>query len=368
MKIIDRYMGSNVLLTTVFGLVFLSFVLVVGNVVKEVLDLVINRNVPLGPLVYYIFLVMPFSLSFTIPWAFLVSVLLFFGRISADNELAALQFNGVSLPRLCVPVFVLSLVLSGICLFINAEVAPRAEARMRSIVDDLRALNPVELLQPDEVIEEVPHHLIYIGGKEEGTLKNIIIFELDDEQRPQRMITAKEASLSPSPHQPGALLNFRSARFEHRDKSDPLDFNNIQMGLKIDQGAYLLAPGILGGSSKRPKSIRTYTLQDLLGYMASGAGGKMLQATVECHRRLAISLACVTFALIGIPLGITTQRRETSIGFGISLAVGFTYFLAFIIALKFEGDPGAHPVFVIWLGNIVFGLIGAGLFIRLARR
>ncbi len=72
-------------------------------------------------------LVLPFSLTFTIPWGFLTALLLVFGRISADNELIALKASGVSIPRICIPVFLLAIILTGICFWINIDIAPRAE-------------------------------------------------------------------------------------------------------------------------------------------------------------------------------------------------------------------------------------------------
>ena len=55
-------------------------------------------------------------------------------------------------------------------------------------------------------------------------------------------------------------------------------------------------------------------------------------------------------------------------GFAISLVVGFAYFLFIIMARTFENTPRAHPVLLIWLPNILFGLLGAFLFFKLSRR
>jgi lipopolysaccharide export LptBFGC system permease protein LptF len=43
------------------------------------------------------------------------------------------------------------------------------------------------------------------------------------------------------------------------------------------------------------------------------------QSRTELNKRYSFSLACFTFALIGIPLGVTAQRRDTSTGFALSL-------------------------------------------------
>ena len=48
----------------------------------------------------------------SLPVAFLISVLVGFGRLSSDSELVAMKANGFSLVRLAVPVAVLSSFLS----------------------------------------------------------------------------------------------------------------------------------------------------------------------------------------------------------------------------------------------------------------
>lgn len=367
MKILDRQTGSDVLLATAFGVAVFCFVLVLGNVFKELFDLIINKNLPLGSVLSFVFLVVPFSLTFTIPWGFLTALLLVFGRMSADNELVATRTNGVSLLRLCAPVFVLAIGLSGLCLWINADVAPRAQEKMLSVVGDLVAKNPMDLLAPDEVIDNFPDRRIYIGGKENGVLKNIIIFEMDEQSMPTRLITAKEGRLTRDPKAPGLLFQFSHARFEHRDKEDPFNLENIQTGLIMEEGGYILPLDRLLSSSRRNKPRRAYTLSDLSKFIAEGADGEMLRAEVEYHRRLSLAMACVTFALMGVPLGITAHRKETTAGFGISVAVALAYFFFVVLAQTFSGSPEAHPVFLMWLPNILFGLLGAALFTRLAR-
>ena len=91
-------------------------------------------------------------------------------------------------------------------------------------------------------------------------------------------------------------------------------------------------------------------------------------AKTEFNKRFSFSLACFTFALIGIPLGITAQRQETSIGFGLSLGVAFTYFLIIIVVNTFRENAKVHPEMLIWLPNVIFLALGAFLFASLSQR
>src|SRR4051812_9776015 len=103
MKMIDRYIGRQLIVSLIFAIFVLSFVLVIGNIFRKLLPLLVNHDLPIEYLVSFVAYVLPFSLIFTIPWGLLTAVLLVFGRLSADNELIALRSNGVSIGRICLP-------------------------------------------------------------------------------------------------------------------------------------------------------------------------------------------------------------------------------------------------------------------------
>lgn len=369
MKIIDRHIGVRVLLTTLLGVGVLSLVLVLGNVMRELLDLIINRNLPLSSVILFMVLALPFSLTFTIPWGFLTALLLVFGKMSAENELVALRASGVSMFRICAPVFILALSLSALCFWMSAEAAPLAKQRMLSLVTDLATADPLSLFKPGEVIDRFPNRRISVDKNEGGKLKNIIIFEMNEAREPVRMITAREGRLARVPNKSGWQLQYFQARFEERDKADPSNLTRIRAGLMLNEGTYQLPlDDAFQSLARRRKTLSYFTLSDLAREGSAGTGEIRLKAAVEFQKRVSIALACMAFALIGVPLAITAHRQETSAGFALSLAVAFAYFFLIVLAQMFDANPQAHPVFLVWLPNILFGFLGIFLFARLARR
>lgn len=369
MKIIDRYVGMGVLMTTFFGVVVLSLVLVLGNLFKELLDLLINNpDVPLTTVLAFMALVLPFSLTFTIPWGFLTALLLVFGRISADNELIALKSNGVSVPRLCVPVFISALALTGICFWINIEVAPRAEQAMTRAIVDIATSNPASLFQADEVVDKFPDRRVYVGGKDGDKLLNIIVFEMNDLNEPLKMVYAREGVLTPDPENSRLLLRLFNARFEQRDEKDPLEISKIQQGIVMAEGVFPISLEKFFEEFQSSRRMSSYTLVELIDFIAKGAGKRETEAFTELNKRFSASLACAAFALIAIPLGITTHRKETSVGFALSLVVAFTYFFFIIMADTFRNNAAAFPSVLIWIPNVIFFSLGTVLFARLAKR
>src|SRR5437899_11522130 len=137
MRLIDRFVSRELLVNVLFAIVVLSLVLVVGNIFRKLLPLLVNHDVPVEYLVSFIAYVLPFSLIFTIPWGLLTAVLLVFARLSADNELIALRSNGVSVPRVCVSLAFGALGCTAISLWLNVQVAPAAQEKLRSSLYDL---------------------------------------------------------------------------------------------------------------------------------------------------------------------------------------------------------------------------------------
>lgn len=368
MKILDRYIGLGVLFSTLFGVVVLSLVLVLGNIFKELLDLLINRDVPLGSVLAFMLYVLPFSFTFTIPWGFLTAVLLVFGRLSADNELIALRANGVSIQRIALPVFLLAVALSLFCLYINTVVAPRAEQEMAKTIFRIATSNPTSLFATDEVITEFPDRRIYIGGKDGDRLQNVFLFEIDEAFNPVRIIHAHEGNLSFDPENQRLLLRLFDATFEQRDAEDPQNLAKMQKGIVMREGVFPISLESLYAEHSKDRRLSAYTIDELLQRLGQVEGKENLRTQVEIGRRFSTAMACLAFALVAIPLGITTHRRETSVGFGLSLIIAFAYFFFIIMAETFKDRAEFFPVVLIWTPNVLFGGLGLFLFYRLTKR
>jgi lipopolysaccharide export LptBFGC system permease protein LptF len=346
----------------------LSVVLVLGNVFKEMLDLLINHNVPLETVLGFVAFVLPFSMTFTIPWGFLTAVLLVFGRLSADNEVIALRANGVSFPRVFMPVLFMAVVLVGICFWINIDVAPRAQYSMLTSLFRIATSNPASMFQADEVVDQFPDRRIFVGGRDGDKMKNLVVVELDDQGAASKVVFSKTGTLSTDSENHRLLLRVQDANFEQRDERDPHNVNLIRQGITMKEGVFPMSLQKLIDQKKRGKPLSSHTLQELIAEISKPVCPRRLAYEVEVSKRFSLSLAALSFALIAVPLGITAHRKETSVGFALSLVIAFGYFFLIIIADTLRDNAHAMPVLLVWLPNLLFTGIGIWLFTRLARR
>ncbi len=369
MKILDRYLSGQILGAVAWAVSLLTMILVLGNVLRDLLSLLLSHQVPVTYILTFIGYLLPFSLIYSIPWGVLVAVLLVFGRLSSDNELVALRANGIGMPRICSSVFTIAILFLGLCLWINLYVAPIAQVKLRSAAFDLASSDPLALFGSDEVIDQFPNRKIYVGKKEGTNLHDLYIFEMNDQSLPMRVINARRGTLEVDKKNEQILLHVYDARYEERDKNAPDDLKKMRHGITMREGVMPISLEELlkkARSRQRPNELTLDQLQGALEQSKSKSDDAALKT--EASKRFSNAVAVFTFVLIGIPLAITAQRKETSVGIALSLVVAFSYFIIIVLTDNVKHKPDLHPEFLIWLPNFIYLMLGGTLFFRLARR
>lgn len=368
MKLIYRSINRELLVNVFFAVAVLSLVLVVGNMSRKLLPLLVNHDVPVDYLLGFIAYVLPFSLIFTIPWGLLTAVLLVFGRLSADNELTALRSNGVGITRICLPLAILALACVGICLWLNLQIAPAAQDKLRSTIFDLATRDPMALFGSDQVIDEFPGRKIYVGRKSGNRLENIVVFEMDKNSLPVKVTHARTGRLEADLENNRILMQLYDARYQQRDEKDPRDLRRMRDGIYMAEGTLPISLDELYEQEKLQPNRSAMSIQQLIEEVKSGSERQQSTGRTEINKRLSLALGCFVFALIGVPLGVTAHRRETSIGFALGLVVALSYFIFVIIGDTLRAKPQFHPELLVWFPNVLFLVLGAFLFRRLARQ
>ncbi len=354
----------------------LSVVLVLGNVFKQLLELLVKNDTPLELVLSFLAYILPFSLSFTIPWGFLTAVLLVFGKMSAENELIAFRANGVSIPRISLSVLGLALVCVGICFWINIDVAPRAQAKMKEALYNIATSNPLAMFGSDRIIDAFPSKKIYVEHNKGAELSNLLVYELNDDNEPMKVVFAHRGLIETDHEKKELLLHIFEARYEQRDEDDVENLMKIRQGITMQESTLPISLEEL--HERKGKGIGSMTSGELLerlnaeekrAHMTDKERKAQVSATkTEMSKRFSFSLASFAFALIGVPLAITAHRKETSVGFLLSLAVAVTYFFFIIIANGVRENPKWHPELLMWIPNVLCLGLGGWLFLRMSRR
>ncbi len=402
MKTLYLYLTRQVLLSLVMTVAVFTFVLLLGNVLKEILTLLVNRQATLALVLKAIGLLIPYVLVFALPFGLLTATLLTFGRFSADNELTAVRASGISLLSLVLPLLLLSLVLSALCAFFNLEFAPRCRIAYKQLLYELGTGNSGLLITEDRFINEFPGFVLYVRKKEGEQLKDIRFYQMEKGQT-IRQVNAPRGEVQFDPASKKFSLRFYDAivfdRMKADDRPAPVLTNsasgiNTNLGALVTNAPVSLPPSeadILGGYKWQPWQFGEYET-DPIEIPKPGMEAKpklsdmtwsQLQleirelekqgisptpALVQLHRMMAFSFACFGFTLIGIPLGIRAHRRETSAGIAIALVLVLIYYSFFILSQALQKHDEIAPHLIMWVPNLIFQAAGMVLLWRANRK
>jgi lipopolysaccharide export system permease protein len=80
-----------------------------------------------------------------------------------------------------------------------------------------------------------------------------------------------------------------------------------------------------------------------------------------------MSIAVLSFALVGIPLGVRVSRKETSANLGMAVMLFLSYYFLVVMVNWLDRHPEYRPDLLYWLPNVIFLGIAAWLFRRADR-
>ncbi len=357
MKTLDRYILLQLIAVTALGVISLSALLLLGQLFKELRSLLVDSHAPFGIVCDFIVQVIPFSLTFSIPWGFLTAVLLVYGRLAADNELTSMRMAGLSLWRLSAPAISFGVVLSAVCYWINTEVSPKSKQTMSDIVLDAAMSDPLQLLREGRSITRFNDVQLFINERNENTLRGLHIYPSEQKKAANEAdfdsLHAETASIIGYNSETRALqLTLNQATIERNNDGTTLLSTIDEMPMKV----------FLPQRRERKMKSNRFTNSEIRQLIHNGAAFSKLDKNeqrlflTEGSKRTSFSVACIVFAFIGVPLAIAARRRDTSTGFALGILIASLYFVALVFSELSRKSAGIAPYIILWLPNIL-GLI-----------
>ena len=367
MTLIHNYLYREIILLTMAIIGVLTFLLVAVSMFK-VLQTLMYTDLPLWLAAKLMFLGIPLTLTLTIPAGLLAAVMIVFGRMSSDRELLALKASGVGLAPIVAPVIVLAMGLSLLDYWLVAYVVPECQKEFNGMKHEIVTNNPMALLNPEEIVDKIPGWKIYFGSKEGTTLNDVILWQLDAANRLTSSIRADKATINLDlEHQQlvMTLLNGREEEYPHDEDA-----------MKVHPGGHgeqmVEAVSLNSFYEKVQRKLAWMTLpeiEDVIYAMQSAPTGESASPYLtEFQARISFAITAFTFVVVGIPLAIQTQRRETSFGIVVTFLIVLLYYVLGAVGKALKSHAGLYPELIIWTPNILFQAVGFYLFYRANRK
>ncbi|MGA2661832.1 MAG: LptF/LptG family permease [Verrucomicrobiota bacterium] len=384
MKTLHTYLTRQVLASLLMTVAVFTFVLLLGNVLKEILALLVNRQASLALVAQAMGLLIPFVWVFALPMGMLTATLLVFGRFSADQELTAVRASGVSLVSLISPILLLSLALCALSALVNMEIAPRCRVAYKRLLANVDIGFANILIPEGRFLKNFDGYILYVGKHRGDTLQDIMIVSLKDQTNIDQIIRAPSGTVEQDRETREVVLTL------HDSKIIAMSTNGIASPKAVDFTIRAPLNQARRGASEPRTSDMTFSqlwerrreMEQSVNRSARLEGltreqllerKKELRKTgeaattpyrVQIHEQVSFSFACFGFTLVGIPLGIRVHRRETNIGIAMALLLVAVYYSFVMVGQALDTRPEYAPHLIVWLPNFLFQAVGAVLLWR----
>jgi lipopolysaccharide export system permease protein len=365
--LIHNYIYKEIAILTAAVIGVMTFLLV-GLELFKVIELILYTDLPLWLTAKFVLLLIPFTLTLTIPTGLLAAVLIVFGRMSSDRELLAVKASGVGLLPIVAPVFIIAILLMLVDFWLIASVNPECRKETNEMKHEIVTNNPLALFTPELIIDKIPGWKIYFAKKKGSEIDDVYLWQLNEQNRLTTSFHADRAVIDLDlEHQQLVMTLFNARSVQYPADGDP---EKVEPGARAAQ----LPVGVSLNSfyDKVQRHLAWMTLpeiQDVIFAMQTAPTGEQASPYLtEFQARFSFSMACFTFVLVGIPLAIQTQRKETSVGIIMTIAIVGTYMVMEAVGRGFKSKANLYPELIIWAPNFIFQIVGVFLFYRANRK
>ncbi len=402
MKILDRYIVTQFLQVTGFGLLAFTAIFVVIDMMEN-LDDFIDRDVPFTIVVQYYVYFMPEIIKLMIPVAVLLSSLFTTGRLSTFNEISAMKASGVSLYRFMLPMLIVALCISAASVYFNGWVVPYANQKKFTIARVHLNKYLESWGRYNIFIQDGPTRVVSLGFFDDkmNTAHRVAIQDYSPEDR-TRMVArydVKEMRWDSTSSVwvlvDGTMRTFGrisstpvavdSSRLEASNKSARLvhptspvagsfgvlppagvDDSNHGGGIALEQltrfdslmfvGLHFI-PSEIKKKQERPDEMSYYDLRSFIENQKR-AGQQVARWQVDFYSKISFPFASFIVVLFGVPFSSLKRRSGLAVEFGLSLGICFSYLAFMKISHTFGYHGDLDPLTTAWFANIIFFIAG----------
>ncbi len=366
MRILTRYILGEVVSHALIGAAVFTFVLFTRDL-GRILELVVRNSAPLPSVAQVFFYTVPVALTYTIPMGVLVGILICLSRLAADSEITAMRASGIGVWTFLriILIFVMGAWL--LALGNSVYLAPRSLAALGDLQSKLKASQASFEVQPRVFYEGFPKVVLYVQDVKAASgaaiWKGVFLADLSQPSSP-RITLAREGILaSEGPDRLDLHLVDGSTH-----ETDPKNPDQYQISTFQTTDIPIQIPATQNSQAPEPTLLGEMKVGALLEKSRSPDLMTQRWALIEYHRRLALPMACVVLALVGIPLGLSAKRGGKSTGFVLTILLVFVYYSFSLIGVSLARQGRVSPGFGVWLADLAFLVGGLFLLWRSERR
>ncbi len=363
MKILDRYIFKEMLAPFLLGVMIFTFVML-ANIIIRLMDLFISKGISLYSAMTLLGLSACYILVMTIPMSVLLAVLVGFNRLSSDSEITAMRASGISIHRMMPPVLVFATLTYLITSFIYVQLLPHTNQKLREMKFEMFRTQASIGVTPHVFNTDFNDVVIYVNEVEHKTGKMNGIFIADNRNQKQPLVIVAAEGQEHTVAQ-SDTINLRLtdgcthelyADDERRYSMTP--FATMDLGLSIFRFENVSVM----------KSEREMSITELVQAARErrDQGRSDARQWVEIWKKTSLPFACFVFAVLGVPLGMVSNRGGKSAAFATSIGLILIYYVFLTGGTGLAEDGKISPFLATWFANFFLSALAISLYLKVA--
>ncbi len=365
--IADRYIIKEMILPFLISMGFFTFLFLMTEIL-EITQIVVNYKTSMVSVLLILLYTIPYFHVYVIPMSVMMSVLVTFLRLSADNEIVALNAGGISLYRLVPPVLIFCLAGGLITISMTIYGLPWGKQSLKTLISEVAVANVDIGLKERNFNDSFEGVMLYVSkiDLKSKTLMDIFIEDQRNQDTGSTVVVAPRGKLFSDPEQQIFQLrlfdgSINRVNLENRS-ADTITFDtyDIQLDLKNAISDH-------DDKTLDEKEMYFNELTDFLNNYPK-RDEDYYEALVEYHRKFSLPVTCLTLGILALPLGLQSKTARRSLGLVLGLIAFLGYYLM-LSAGKSYSETGVIPAYVgMWTPNVVVMATGIFLLIRASRQ
>jgi LPS export ABC transporter permease LptF/LPS export ABC transporter permease LptG len=358
MNILNRYVFRELLGPFVLGLIVFSFVIIPRLPVPgHPLELLVQKNVTPQEILLILAYILPTILTFSLPMASLLAILISFGRLSADNEVTAMRSSGISIRSLARPVLIFACFTFLLAMLNVNYWQPHANQHLREMRNEIALKSISTAIQPGVFEEGFSNLVLYIrdATPDKSIWKGVFLADVSKKDQP-KITLAQTGTLFNDVQQKKLQLHLSNGATHSVNRTqglyDLMTFNETD----IPVASLASTAEEAQTSSRKTMEMDSFELfrRWKLGTVGGNSPKEHREQLVELSKRVAVPSGVVIFSLLAIPLGVISKKGGKSYGFVVSLGIFLVYFVLLSLGENFAKNGRLSPILGPWFGNAVF--------------
>ncbi len=346
--LIDRYIIKELIQSFLISIVGLNLLLMMEKVLK-LSRVMAGIGASFTDISGVILLLQPQLLVLTIPMAFLLSILLTFGRLGFDNELIVLRTSGLSFKRISRPVAYLSVILFIASIITSTYLMPWALKRLRTDVNTmLREKAPLSI-EPGIFFTAFKNIVLLINNKDSpGKFEGVFIYDGRDRSA-ESVIVAREGEISIG--EKGIGLELKDGTIHNAGKKESTEIHFSSYNFNI-----LISSDLIGRKKGEMTPFELYSA-------AKKEKGNPAGYYIELYRRFSYPALIFSIALLAPALSLLAGKTGRTGGFVVGMSIFALYYIAMVYVENLVKTNRANHL-ICWLPFAVLTTISFILYRR----